>query len=275
MHPLSAQTPRDTGAAADRQPVLDRYAFNERAADWRLSNRVREISGLAHTSDGRLLAHDDERAVIYEIDITTGDVIKGWAFGDTPARGDFEGIAVVADRVWLVTSDGRLYEGAEGEDDERVLFNTYGTGVGRKCEVEGLAYEPMDETLLLACKTPRTPELEGVVAIYRWSIASRALIDPPIRIRKEEILKHLDRSDFHPSGIARDPQSHHYVMVAARQAALAEIRADGSVVAVRALQPRVHPQAEGIVISSDLTLLVADEGAARRARLRLFAPKPH
>ena len=136
--------------ATPPEPVLARFAFGEPAADWRLPGRLAEISGLAFTPDGRLLAHADEQAIIYEVDLDEGELIKGWAFGDTPAPGDFEGIAVAHDRVWLVTSDGRLYEGSEGEDDERVLYNTYGTGVGRNCEVEGLVYEPTDEGIRVA-----------------------------------------------------------------------------------------------------------------------------
>ena len=57
-----------------------------------------------------MLAHDDERAVIYEIDFRNEGLVKAWAFGDTPARGDFEGIAVSPTRVWLVASNGRLFE---------------------------------------------------------------------------------------------------------------------------------------------------------------------
>lgn len=255
------------------ESALARYALNEPAADWRLPNRLREISGLALTPDGRLLAHDDERAVVYEIDFEEGEFVKGWAFGDPPARADFEGIAVAADRVWLVTSDGRLYEGTEGEDDERVLFNTYGTGVGRDCEVEGLAYEPRDETLLLACKTPRIAELEGLIAVYRWSIEERSLLDPPLLVDKREIDTGAERSGFSASGIERDPVTGHYLLIAAREERIIEIDTEGRVIAVHDLSRQSHPQPEGVAISEDRTLFVADEGANRRARLKLYAPR--
>ena len=84
--------------------------------------------------------------------------------GERPIRDDFEGIAIVDERFYLVTSDGGIYESREGEDDERMLFNFYGTGVGRRCEVEGLAFEPSDRSLLLLCKSPRDDSLEDVVA---------------------------------------------------------------------------------------------------------------
>ena len=52
----------------------------------RLPRRLREISGLAVTSDGRLFGHDDERAVIYEIDVEGGQIVKSFAIGDPPRR---------------------------------------------------------------------------------------------------------------------------------------------------------------------------------------------
>ncbi|MCG8468407.1 MAG: SdiA-regulated domain-containing protein, partial [Gemmatimonadetes bacterium] len=220
------------------------------------------------TPDGRLFAHDDERAVIYEIDFVEGEFVKGWAFGDPPARGDFEGIAVTADRVWLVTSDGRLYEGREGEDDERVLFNTYGTGVGRACEVEGLVYEPSDDALSMVCKTPRTAEFEGVIAIYRWSLETRALLDPPITVPRDEL---APDGGFSPSGIERDPATGHYLLLAAREERIAEIDPTGRVIEMSDLSREAHPQAEGIAIGDDLTLFIADEGGDRRARLKLYS----
>jgi len=235
--------------------ALARYSLAEPAADWRLPGRLREISGLALTSDGRLFAHDDERAIVYQVDYSEGGLVKAWALGDPPARADFEGIAVAGDRVWLVTSDGRLYEAGEGQDDDRVLYNTYETGVGRSCEVEGLEFEPRDETLLLVCKTHRVGQLQDVIAIYRWSIAERALVEPPILVRRAEIDRRRgvegrsDRAGFNPSGIARDPATQNYFLVAARQGLLAEIQPDGTVVAVQRLGLRLHPQAEGIAVA--------------------------
>ncbi len=262
------------GVQAQAVSALDRYELGEPSAQWRLPRRLREISGLAISPAGRLFAHDDERAVVYEIDFKEGKLLKAWALGDGAARGDFEGIAVARGRVWLVTSDGTLFEGPEGADDERVLFNTYGTGVGRNCEVEGLAYEPNDETLLLVCKTPRVDELRHAVGIYRWSLDERRLVGPMIRIPLADLTEPVDGDDFSPSGIERDPQTGNYVIVAARQELIAEVTPSGTVVAVKELSRRDHRQPEGIAFSSDLTLFIADEGAGRRARLTLYAPRP-
>ncbi len=218
-----------------------------------------------------MFAHDDERAVILEINPTDGRLVKGFAMGDNPAPGDFEGIAYAEERFYLVTSGGWIYESREGEDDERMLFNTYGTGVGKKCEVEGLAFEPADRSLLLVCKTPRDDEIEDFLAIYRFSLDTREVSAEPLLVPLKEITDRIDEKRFRPSGIERHPVTGHYVIVAAQQSAIVEITPDGQVVAVVDLKNRNHRQLEGITFTSAGTLVLADEGGNRRGRLTLYS----
>ena len=118
---------------------------------WALPDSLREISGLALTGDDRLLAVNDEEAIVYEIDYDDGRLVKAFALGEPTLRGDFEGIAVLGGRVWLMTSDGVLYVADEGGDGERVAYQRYVTKLGDKCELEGLAEIQVRGTLALLC----------------------------------------------------------------------------------------------------------------------------
>ena len=129
-----------------------------------------------------MFTHNDERAVIYEIDVREQRIAKRFALGDPPVRSDFEGLFVLEDRFFLVTSDGVLFESLEGDDGERLDYNMYMTGAGRLCEVEGLAANVARTHLLLACKTPRTRELRPWVTLLPWSIEERRL-EPDRMIR--------------------------------------------------------------------------------------------
>jgi len=261
---------------------LGRYVFeSEPVAQWRLPGRLREISGLTITPDNRLLGHDDEKAIIYEIDYVAGELVKSWAFGYPTTMDDFEGIAVADGRVFLITSTGRLYEGAEGDDGDRVLYNTYELGLrhdhtsslGRQCEIEGLEFDPDDRTFLILCKTPRVEELGGYVTIFRWSLDRKAVVeDATMMIPLDRFTNPLQEKRFQPSGIARDPLTGNYYLVAAQQAAIAEITPEGDVVAVAHLSGELHKQAEGVAFAADATLIIGDEGGGKRARLTLYQP---
>ena len=264
----------DTMAVLQRELSLASYSLAaETATPWKLPRRLAEISGLAMTVDNRLLAHNDEKGVVYEINYRQGSVVKAFQLADmaTPVADDFEGIATVDDQVYLVTSAGRLYECGEGADGESVLFTSYATGVGRDCEIEGLAYDESRRVLVLMCKNPRRADLEEQLALYHWSIDEKQLSEAArIVIPVIEFSRHIGGKKFQPSGIERHPVSGNYFVVAARQGAIAEITPAGQVVAAKKFLAPWHRQAEGITFAADDTLIIADEGAGRKARLTLY-----
>ena len=246
------------------------------ATHWRLPGRLREISGLATTRDHRLLAHNDEAGVIYEIDFLNGSIVKQFQMADMadPVADDFEGIAVADDQLFLVTSSGRIYETREGAEGESVLYRVYATGVGRECEIEGLAYDAGARELLLMCKDARNEELEGRLPIYRWSIDRKRLnTEVPVMAAIPDFTRHIGSNRYRPSGIERHPESGNYFVVAARPGAIAEVTPSGEVVAARRFVAQWHRQIEGIAFAADGALIVADEGAGGRARLTIY-PAP-
>lgn len=264
----------DTPAASKRKVSLENYTLDpETATHWKLPRELEEVSGLAMTGDNRLLAHNDERAIIFEIDYRNGSIVKTFQLSDTdyPAAGDFEGIAETDDGIFLVTSNGRLFQCREGNAGESVLFNVYTTGVGRDCEIEGLAYDHTRRELILICKEARSLEMEGQLALCRWSIDERRLDrDGQTLITVKDFSRHIKGKKFQPSGIERHPESGNYYIVAARQAAIAEMTPGGTVIAVRKFPAKWHRQVEGIAFAADGTLIVADEGAGRKGRLTLY-----
>lgn len=263
------------GGAAERAGgVLEDYRLQaEPYRQWQLPGELDEISGLAVTADGRLLAVADEAAVVYELDYEAGRLVKAFALGHPTVRGDFEGIASLAGRVWLVTSDGLIYESAEGEDGERLDYAVHETGAGRLCEIEGLAGRPAEGLLLLLCKQLRRgAELEGPV-LFAWAIEARAMAErQALPLPERDILQALQGDRLRPSGVAVDGRSGRLLIVAARPKALAELALDGSLVFAAGLVPDRHRQPEGIEILPDGRLLIADEGDGRRARLTVYVP---
>ena len=264
----------DAMAVLQRKISLESYTLKEETAThWKLPDHLEEISGLAMIRDNRLLAHNDERGVIFEIDYQNGSIAKAFQLTDmkNPIASDFEGIATIDDQIYLVTSSGRIYECREGAAGESVLFNVYTTGVGRNCEIEGLAYDESKRTLLLMCKDARSADMEGQLAVYHWSIDDKQLsVDAHTVIPVAEFSRHIKGKKFQPSGIERHPISGNYFIVAARQGAIAEITPRGQIIAVREFPAQWHRQIEGITFAADGTLIVSDEGAGRKARLTLY-----
>lgn len=261
-------------AAGAADSVLQRYSFaKESLEQWKLPKKLREVSGLAE-HQGRVYTHDDQSGIVYEIDYEAARLRKAFALGRPTLSGDFEGIAIAGERFFLMTSDGTLYEFSEGDNGERVGFRRYRTGLGRQCELEGLAYQASLGSLLLVCKQARVEALRAYVAIFAWSLDERRLQSAPyLLVPLEDVTDSIPGRKFNPSGIAFDAATGNLLIVAARQRALAEIDPDGRVVtAMQIPLSSRHRQAEGIALLPDGRLLLADEGSNKKARLALYSP---
>src|SRR4030088_2516424 len=109
-------------------------------AEWIMPPELREISGLALTSRGTVLTHDDNIGRVYEIDPKTGILLKAFSLAGG-VRGDFEAITIAGSDVYLLRSNGKIYRFKEGPDASQVPYSVYDTGLGEECEFESMAYE--------------------------------------------------------------------------------------------------------------------------------------
>jgi len=252
------------------EPATDSANFQQ----WALPDRLREISGLALTPDQRLLAIDDEQAIVYELDYEKGRIVKSFAFGDPVMRGDFEGIAVLQDKVWIMTSDGMLFAATESQDGRAVSYEKFATGHGDYCELEGLAQDHAANTLLLACK--ETNSKNDSLMAFEWVVSPEGIdFSRGISLPGQAIAERIGKKRVNPSGVAIDPASRDWLMVAARQRALLRLTANGDLSEAIILPKKDrHRQAEGIEMTRDGRLLIADEGGGGKGRLAVYHAVP-
>ena len=252
--------------ACSREPAADAAG---RFSQWALPDRLREISGLALSPDERLFAITDEVGVVYEIDYSDGKLVKAFALGDPVLTGDFEGIAIVDDVFWLMTSDGDLYAAAEGADGENVPYTHFNTKIHDECEFEGLAEFADGRSLALLCKeAARKKDLR----LFEWRLEEEEIrksggFDLP----EKKIEDALDKKKFNPSAITIRPKTGNWLVLSARQNAVVELGPDGEFIdVIMILDKDRHYQAEGLAITRDGRLLIADEGGRGRARLAIY-----
>jgi hypothetical protein len=244
-------------------------------ARWPLPEGLREISGLAMTPDGRVMGHDDEVAILYEVDVADGRVVKRFMLGEPAVRGDFEGLAIAPNGdFYLAASDGDLYRFREGDDGARVEFECFDTGLRRVAEIEGLAFHVQEERVVLACKTAYSPALQGALALWSWSpLNPENPARPWLTVPSAGLAAAAGARSFHASALEIDARTGRLVVLAARENVMVELDAYGGLLAARALGAN-HRQAEAVTILPDGALVIADEGGDADAHIARY-PRLH
>ena len=249
--------------------TADSSAERKAIARWILPSNLDEISGIAIKDDRHLLAQGDERGQISEIDFRTGVVTKQFVVGRPTLKADLEGITIARGMIFMLASNGTLYEFREGANGQRVDYTTHDTRLGKECEFEGVAYDSTDNSLLLACKNVGIKHLKDSMVIYRWRIDSGGDRLTRFSVPLQDILKAIGEKELHPSDITIDPFTGNYVLIASIEKAILEITPAGQVVFARKL-PGDHDQPESVGITRDSILIIGDEAQHRPAVLTLY-----
>lgn len=272
----AADSTRAVALAAQRDSQLEsRLRVTSDSGDvlvarWIMPSWLSEISGLAPLPDGRLLAHDDERALVTVLDPKRGMVLKRFALGKGGLLGDFEGITTVGDTIYMVTSTGQLHVFMEGANGTGVPYRVVDTRLGEECEFEGVVHEPTGRVLLLPCKLMLRNEVKGRLRIFRVPLPGSGSSEVT---RFELPLGDAasKKGRFEASDITRDPTSGNLIVLASGQRAVVEFTPGGEVVREAEL-PKVgqHKQPEGIAMTRDGFLIVSDEALTGPAAIAVY-----
>lgn len=247
---------------------LDRYAWDA-PQRFVLPKSLKEISGLAVLGRDRVLAHDDELGIVSILSVADGRLLGRFSLGPVVPHDDFEGIALLDDVVYLATSGGRLYFARLGQDGAVVPYRVLDTGLGRLCEIEGLAADAAGRRLLFGCKTPRVPALVNKVTVIPWSIRRAAVVEPLIQLPISAVPEKKERQ-IRPSAVVLRADGGLLVLSGIGSSLLA-IGPDGSAQCLRRLGKH-HRQPEGLAVMPDGALVISDEAHGRSPLLTVYRP---
>lgn len=241
-------------------------------AEWIMPAELREISGLALTSRGTVLTHDDNIGRVYEIDPKTGILLKGFSL-EGGVRGDFEAITIAGSDIYLLQSKGKIYKFKEGADAAQVPWSVFDTGLGKECEFESLVYEADSTRFVMVCKKIRGKSEPHEVLIYRFPLPLDRSTMSMLRVPIDDVIGSNKWKNFHPSDINIDPITKNYVIVASREKGLLVLTPDGDVMRSEPL-PGDHRQPEGVAITKDSILMISDEANVKPPALTLYRWRP-
>ena len=264
------------------------YDLSKPNGNFKLSNRLTEISGLSLSPDGQeLVAVNDEQGKIFYLNKKNGEIEREVKFGKA---GDYEGIESVGDKIYVVKHNGDIYK-VKDLDKDKPEAKEYSTKLDSKYDVEGLAYDAAHNRLLLVCKGKAGDgkDMKGVRAVYGFDLEENKLDkEPAYTVDREKIKDHFKSNNvsqrlidvftpeyasdaFGPSGIAIHPKTSDICIISSVGKLLVILSPSGEIKYMEKLDASIFKQPEGICFDTDGTLYISTEGKGGRGRLFRFS----
>lgn len=229
-----------------------------------MPDKLKEISGLSYFKNNQLACVNDEQGKVFMYDFVKKEVVDKIPFGKD---GDYEGIEVVGDEVFILKSNGKLKSFKIGIAYEREIDCSYPDVL----EYEGLTYDPKSKNLLLVAKE-RVKGKDDKKMIYAYDFARKTLFKH-IAIPEDKIKDEANGKKFKPSGIAVSPTTGQIFIIAAIGKKLLILAEDGHKEALISLNPKTFVQPEGICFTPNGDLFISSEGKDGNGYILKFSLK--
>lgn len=276
-----------------------RYANNEKIIGYNLTSPdvvlalphiLHEISGLTYVDSSSFACIQDNKGIIFIYNFQKEKIKKKYTFN---IDGDYEGIAKVNDTIYVLRSDGTLFEISKYKS-KNFRLTSYVTGVPANNN-EGLCYDQDHNRLLIACKSKigKGHEFKDMRAIYGFDLKTKTMSQDPVfdfdlqsikdfalrengshhkKSKKKEKIHEPDIK-FMTSDIAIHPITKKLFLLSATDHMLFIFDKSGTLEHIEKLMPELFPQAEGIAFMPDGEMLITSEGHEKPATLLRFKYK--
>lgn len=273
------------------------YSNNEKITGYNLSapdvavtlpDILHEISGLTYVDSTTFACIQDEKGILFIYDWKENKIKKEYTFH---IDGDYEGITRVGKTIYVLRSDGTLFE-IEDYESENFRLNSYVTGIPANNN-EGLCYDQANNRLLIASKgkLEKGPEFKDKRVIYGFDLAAKKMSREPVfdfdlREIKDFAMNHALQLPvrnkkkgntaepvikFMTSDIGIHPVTQQLFLLSASDHLLFLFNGNGKVEHIEQLNPELFNKAEGITFLPNGELLITNEGQDKKPTLLHFA----
>ncbi len=253
------------------------YYLNDPDHNYKLPGILEEVSGLTWLGNGQVGCVQDEDGVFYVYDLNKEEIVAKNKFGEP---GDYEGVQMVEDVIYVVKSNGDLYHFEQEPGEVRVDRKKEKLPFKAKNDIEGLGYSTSQKKLLVALKGNSGLDGEDkkgkrVYLLDRktFKVNKKAFLTIRLKDLQEKVKmegKELKIKEFRPSAIAEHPITKDIYVVASAGKAVVVYSAQAEFKSIFLLDKKVHRQPEGICFAQDGTLYLSNEGGGEKGYILQF-----
>lgn len=241
-----------------------------------------EISGLTDIDQHTVACVQDEEGLVFLYDLQENRIKRQFKFGEA---GDYEGITRVGNTLYILRSDGRLYE-VSNYQYNKVQITEYEIDIPVKNN-EGLGYDASNNRLLIAGKSkPKDEKYEDTKVVFGFNLNTKTVSEKPVyafsldKIRnfiqtsqQQAAMADDPKVELHPSAIAIHPQSGDLFVLSSKDHLIYIFSAGGNLKTVYPLNEKLFNQAEGITFMDNGDMIISNEGKNDEPTLLRFKYK--
>ncbi|MGA1839057.1 MAG: SdiA-regulated domain-containing protein [bacterium] len=270
------------------------YQLSYPSKKLKLPHCLDEISGLSYLEQNKLVCIQDEKGMMYVVDLEKGKVTEKLKFGEGR---DYEDIVIVNKNAYVLQSNGNIFK-VKNFDSHLPKVKKYNTLLSKENDAEGLAFDEESNTLLIACKDSphlkkKCNELKGKRAVYRFDLYTNEIFEKPACVIDIDDLRDFGRCpllqksfmgnikifdlskgdiNFRPSGIAIHPKTKNIYIISSADRMLIVLNQKGDILTAKGLNKKIFKQPEGICFSPEGDLFISNEKNGRKANILMFNP---
>lgn len=227
-----------------------------------MSDNLTEISGITFYK-GRadsVYAEEDEKGRVYYFKLGDKES-RHVTFGKS---GDYEDIAILGDKVYMLRSDGTffVFPFSQLRTDEITNPQKVGDALG-KGEYEGLYADESSQMLYALCKHCNADKTSKTCTVYGLKPTDNGIDQAgkyTINVREIEARLGQGKIAFHPSALTKNQKTNEWYILSSVNKVLVVADAGWKVKAVYPLNPELFNQPEGIAFDAQQNLYISNEG---------------
>jgi hypothetical protein len=263
------------------------YKLSAPDARFILPDILREISGLTSIDSTSFACIQDENGILFIYDAIKNKIKTQYNFN---TDGDYEEIARIGKTLYILQSDGTLFEISDYESKD-FKITSFSSGIPAKNN-EGLCYDLANNRLLIASKgrIDNRTEHKDKRVIYGFDLKTKTLSEEPafdfdLHAIKQFAISHnislptKTKKDgektesilkFRTSAICIHPFTKKLYLLSASDHLLFIFSMNGNIEHIEQLNPKLFNKAEGITFFENGDMLITNEGQDKKPTLLRF-----
>lgn len=264
-------------------PIIEGYDLNNPDVMVSLPSILKEVSGLTDVDAHTVACVQDEEGQVFIYNIQDNEIKNQFKFA---GAGDYEGITRVENTLYIMRSDAHLFE-IDNYLDKDFKVKEYQVNIPAMNN-EGLAYDPMRNRLLIACKSESNEKkYKDERLVFAFDLKTKSISDNPVyNFNKAQMQRFVDTNQptvskkgkkknlsINPSGISVHPITGMVYVLSSKGAMLYIFDQESNLVAFHPLDRKTFSQPEGITFLKNGDMFISNEGRKGNANLMKFKYK--